>query len=102
MVATPGLDDDHVAVLVRFCVVLSLKDPVAVNRCVPPVSIEGALGLREIEARVADEPPPPDEGEEDLPLQATNAANEAITISSGRLRFTSLHHNGEAHGHIQT
>lgn len=37
MVAILGLDDDHVAVLVRFCVVLSLNAPVAVNGCVPPV-----------------------------------------------------------------
>jgi hypothetical protein len=37
MVATLAFDDDHVAVLVRFRVVLSLKAPVAVNCCVPPV-----------------------------------------------------------------
>jgi ABC-type spermidine/putrescine transport system permease subunit I len=31
MGATAAFDDDHVAVLVRFCVELSLKEPVAVN-----------------------------------------------------------------------
>ena len=37
IVATPVFDDDHVAVLVIFCVVLSLRAPVAVNGCVAPI-----------------------------------------------------------------
>ena|SRR5690348_14637345 len=63
--------------------------------------MEGALGLKEIETKVADDPPPPDDEDDDLPLQAMNAANTAITSSSGRLRFTAFHHKGEAHGYIQ-
>jgi len=53
IVATPVLEDDHVAEVVRFCVVLSLNEPVAVNCCVPPVWTDGALGLSEIETSVA-------------------------------------------------
>lgn len=59
IVATAVLDDDQVAVLVKFFEVLSLNDPVAVNCCVVPVWIDAALGLNEIETRVGGDPAPP-------------------------------------------
>ena len=75
------LEDDHMAVLVKSLVVLSLNDPVAVNCCVVPVWIEEPLGLTEIEARVAVEVPPPAEEEElGPPLQPVSAVKKAITI----------------------
>jgi hypothetical protein len=62
-VATAGLDDDHVAVLVRSCVLLSLKVPVAVNCCELPTLTDGLAGVTSIETRLGvDEPwlPPPE------------------------------------------
>jgi hypothetical protein len=45
-VATPVLEDVHVALSVRFCVLPSLKCPVAVKVCVAPLSaITGFCGL---------------------------------------------------------
>jgi len=83
IVATAALEDDQVAVLVKFCVVLSLNDPVAVNCCVVPVWIDEALGLNEIDIRVGDDVPPPEEEEEEPvpPLHAISAANRAMTNS---------------------
>ena len=82
IVATAVVDDDQVAVLVKFCVVLSLNDPVAVNCCVEPVWSDGALGLNEIDTRVGDVPPPEEEEEEPVPpLHAVSAANRATTKS---------------------
>ena len=81
MVATAVLEDDHVAVLVKSFVVLSLNDPVAVNCCVVPVWIEEPLGLTEIEARVAvDVPPSAEEEELGPPLHAVSAAKKLTTI----------------------
>lgn len=80
IVATAVFDDDQVAVLVKFCEVLSLNDPVAVNCCVVPVWIEGTLGLNEIETSVGDDVPPPDEELElEPPLHAESTANRATT-----------------------
>jgi hypothetical protein len=94
MVATAVFEDDHVAVLVRFCVELSLNDPVAVNCWVPPVWIEGAVGLNEIELKVAVDPPPPPREELELPLHAASAAIKAKTNNSDRRQITISHHNG--------
>jgi hypothetical protein len=49
--------------LVRFCVLLSLNVPVAVNCCVSPTGIEGSLGPTVIDTKVSavtarDELPP--------------------------------------------
>jgi hypothetical protein len=43
----------HVTVLVRFCVVPSLKVPVAVNCCVAPLAIDGFAGVTAIDCSVA-------------------------------------------------
>jgi hypothetical protein len=53
IVATVVLDDAHVAVLVRFCVLPSEKVPVAVNCCVAPAAIEALVGVMAIELSVA-------------------------------------------------
>jgi hypothetical protein len=53
MIAVDGVSDDHVAVLVKFCVVPSENVPVAVNCCWVPRAIEGVCGVIEIEASVA-------------------------------------------------
>jgi hypothetical protein len=45
MVATDGVADAHVTWLVRFCVELSEKVPVAVNCCVVPFTIVGLTGV---------------------------------------------------------
>jgi len=53
IVATVTAEELHVAVLVRFCVVPSLKVPVAVNCCVPPFGTDGFAGVTAIDTRVA-------------------------------------------------
>lgn len=45
MVATDAVEDSQLAVLVRFLVLPSLKDPVAVNCCVAPGAIVGFAGV---------------------------------------------------------
>jgi hypothetical protein len=42
-------DELHVAIAVRFCVLLSLYLPVAVNCCVLPIGIERLAGVTAIE-----------------------------------------------------
>ncbi len=53
IVAVVVVPDDHVTVDVRFCVLLSLKVPVAVNCCVAPLPIDGVAGVTVIDCRVA-------------------------------------------------
>ena len=53
IVATVVDEEFHVAVLVRFCVVPSLKVPVAVNCSVFPMAIEGFAGVTAMDASVA-------------------------------------------------
>jgi len=52
-VATPVADEDHWAVLVRFCVLPLLYFPVAVNCWLLPAATEGAVGVTEIEVKTA-------------------------------------------------
>jgi hypothetical protein len=53
MVATPVFEEVHVTWPVRFCVVLSLYVPVAVNCCVIPAGIAGLAGVTVMDVRVA-------------------------------------------------
>src|SRR5436190_1973197 len=53
IVATPGLDELQVTWVVRSCIVLSLKVPVAVNCRVVPFAMLGFVGVTAIEVRVA-------------------------------------------------
>jgi hypothetical protein len=53
IVATAGVADAHVAVAVRFCVLLSVNVPVAVNCCVRPLAIDGLTGVTAIDFKVA-------------------------------------------------
>ena len=53
IVAAAGVSDDHVAVLVRFCVLPSLNVPVAVNCCVVPSASEGVAGVTASDTSVA-------------------------------------------------
>jgi len=53
IVATPGLDELQVTWVVKSCVVLSLKVPVAVNCWVSPSGRLGLAGVTAIEVRVA-------------------------------------------------
>jgi hypothetical protein len=53
IVATVTAEELHVAVLVRFCVVPSLKVPVAVNCCVPPFGADGFAGVTAMDTTVA-------------------------------------------------
>jgi hypothetical protein len=53
IVAVAVVADDHVTVLVRFCVVPSLNVPVAVNCWVAPLAIEGFAGVTAIDCNVA-------------------------------------------------
>ena len=55
IVATAVFDEDHVAVLVRSWVVLSLTAPVAVNCWVLPTWTDGFVGLTETETSTADD-----------------------------------------------
>src|SRR5690348_470826 len=52
-VATVVSLDDHDTVLVRFCVVLSLNVPVAVNCCVVPKATEESAGVIAMERSTA-------------------------------------------------
>ena len=52
IVATLVVCEVHVAVLVRFCVELSEKVPVAVNCCVLPFAIDGFAGVTAIDTSV--------------------------------------------------
>jgi hypothetical protein len=52
MVATPVLDDVHVAELVKSCWLASLKVPVAVNCCFWPAAIDGFPGVTDIDTRM--------------------------------------------------
>jgi hypothetical protein len=49
IVAILVAEEVHVAVLVRFCVLLSEKVPVAVNCFVAPFAIEGLAGVTAME-----------------------------------------------------
>jgi type III secretory pathway component EscT len=49
MLATPVLLELHVTELVRFCVLLSLYVPVAVNCCVAPLAIDEFAGVTAID-----------------------------------------------------
>ena len=53
MMATVGVFDDQVRKVVRFCVVPSLKFPIAVKACAPPRWMVGLAGLTVIEVSVA-------------------------------------------------
>src|ERR1700733_2890522 len=52
MVATTVLLELHVAELLRFCWLLSLYVPVAVNCCVPPFTIDGLAGVTAIDTNI--------------------------------------------------
>src|SRR5208282_3336857 len=52
IVATAAVDELHIAVLVRFCVLPSLYVPVAVNCWVVPAEAEGFAGVTAIETSV--------------------------------------------------
>jgi hypothetical protein len=52
-VATPVLAEFHVTDAVRSCVVLSEKEPVAVNCCVAPLVMDALAGVTVIEVSVA-------------------------------------------------
>jgi hypothetical protein len=53
IVAVETVSEDHVAVLVRFCVLPSVNVPVAVNCCIVPNAIDGVAGVTAIETNVA-------------------------------------------------
>jgi hypothetical protein len=53
MVAVAVVPDDQVTDVVRFCVLLSLNVPVAVNCCVAPFAIDGFAGVTAIDCSVA-------------------------------------------------
>ena len=53
MVAVVALEEAHVAVVVRFCSVPSLKVPVATNCCVSPAAMVVFAGVSAIDCRVA-------------------------------------------------
>ena len=53
IVATAALEEDQVTELVRFCVLPSVKVPVAVNCSVSPRAIEGFAGVTAIELNAA-------------------------------------------------
>jgi hypothetical protein len=53
IVAVAGVPDDQVTDVVRFCVLLSLNVPVAVNCCVRPFAIDGFAGVTAIDCSVA-------------------------------------------------
>ena len=53
MFTVGGLDEAHVAELVRFCVLPSLKVPIAVNCTLVPLAIEELLALIVIDCSVA-------------------------------------------------
>ena len=49
IVAVAAVPDDHVALAVRFCVLLLVYVPVAVKACVVPRAIDGRLGVTAID-----------------------------------------------------
>jgi hypothetical protein len=53
IVATAAVEELHVAVLVRFCVLASVYVPVAVNCWVLPLAIDGFAGVTAIDTSVA-------------------------------------------------
>jgi hypothetical protein len=53
IVATDGVAEAHVTLLVTFCVLLSLKVPVAVNCCVAPLVMLGLAGVTAMDCSVA-------------------------------------------------
>jgi hypothetical protein len=53
IVATPVVPDTHVACVVKFCVLLSVYVPVAVNCSVVPFAIDGLAGVTAIDTSVA-------------------------------------------------
>ena len=53
MVATVGVNEIQVTELVRFCVLVSLNVPVAVNCWVRPLGIEGLTGVTARDTSVA-------------------------------------------------
>ena len=73
IVATPVTDEDQLASVVRSCVVLSEKLPVAVNCCDLPVRIDGARGSTVSETSVAEVMV-----SEVLPVLPENAAAMAV------------------------
>jgi hypothetical protein len=54
MVAVAVVPDPQVTDAVRFCVLLSLYVPVAVNCCVSPLAIDGLAGVTAIDWSAAD------------------------------------------------
>jgi len=53
MVATVVSEELHATTVVRFCVVPSVYDPVAVNCCFVPLAILGLFGVSEMDRSVA-------------------------------------------------
>ena len=53
MVAVAVVPEAQVTEAVRFCVLLSLYVPVAVNCCVRPLAIDGLVGITVIDCSVA-------------------------------------------------
>lgn len=53
LIVATDVPDDHVTDVVRFCVLLSEKMPVAVNCCLVPTAILGLVGVTEMDTRVA-------------------------------------------------
>ena len=53
IVAVPVVPEVHVTELVRFCVLLSVSVPVAVNCCVSPLATDGFAGVTAIDTSVA-------------------------------------------------
>jgi hypothetical protein len=54
IVAVDSVSEDQLAVLVRFCVLPSVKVPMAVNCCVVPSASEGAAGVIDIDTNDAE------------------------------------------------
>jgi len=53
MVATAGVEEFHVTLAVRFCVLLSEKTPVAENCCVAPLATAALAGVTKMDCKVA-------------------------------------------------
>jgi hypothetical protein len=69
--ATLDCEDVHVAEDVRFCVLPSLKVPVATNCSAPPCAIEGLAGVTATELRVGGEGVAGEEGLAPQPVRHT-------------------------------
>jgi hypothetical protein len=54
MVAVETVSEDHVTVLVRFCMLPSVNVPVAVNGCIVPSAIDGVAGVIASETSAAE------------------------------------------------